>query len=91
MYYVFRVGSPPLLTDSAVKLLQCIVYTADRFLIGILLAAWIPPLLSLNADRVGVMHNPPGGNLDTRAADQARFLRRARTAVISSRLWVPAM
>lgn len=54
---VFGVGSVQLYADSAVKLLQCIVPAAGRLLIGLLLAARVPSLFSLNADRISVVHH----------------------------------
>ena len=70
---VFGVGSAQLYADSTVKLLQCIVQAADRRLARVLLAARVPPLLSLNPDRISVVHYAPGGNLDAPAANQSQL------------------
>lgn len=75
MSNIFGIGSAQLSTDSAVKLLQCIVQAADRLLTGVLVSAGIQPLLSFKADRICVVHHPSGCNLDAPVADQTQLLR----------------
>lgn len=70
---VFGVGGAQLGADSTVKLLQCVVQAADRLLIGVVLAVRVSSLLSLNADRVGVVRHAPGGDLDAPAANQVQL------------------
>jgi hypothetical protein len=71
---VLGVGSVQLGADSTVKLLQRVVQSARRLLIGVLLlAARVPSLLSLNADRISVVRHAPGGNRDAPAAKRVQL------------------
>ena len=57
------------------KLLQCVVQAADRPLIGVILAARVPSLLSLNADCIRVVRHAPGGDLHAPAANKMQLHR----------------
>jgi hypothetical protein len=66
---VFGVGRPQLGTDSTVELLKRIVQPWDRLLIRILVGARISPFLTLDSDRIGMVHYTSSGNLDAPTSD----------------------